>query len=285
MAEGQPETRADKGRMFWGAIFVVFVLLLVYIFATSGFVGVSDIIKRLITYALILVAVGLVVWAVLKFFQKTPVDLVANDRKDIIDAGMLSKPPMVNDLYFTGDKEHGEFRVGTIIGYCQLQSYKDLDLISNLTDDQIDQLEKQGKIPSDMIIKEDCFIFKRLPFPMSLFEQPKVLRTLENEHSQLIGDVKVYGVSMISKFSYYWPNRAHLDIVRIDIGVIREAWRGLIHQYRRPGLRFTRTDVQTIATRKIDEGNVEGTQSGLSERFRPEFIPSLDESGEPARQS
>lgn len=231
MADAQPETRDDKRRLFWGAIFVVVILLLVYIFATSGFTGVSAVIKRLITYALILAAIGLVVWAVLKIFQKPKVDLVANDMKDIIDAGMLSKPPMVNDLYFTGDKEHGEFRVGSIIGYCQLQSYKDLDLISNMTDAQIEALEKTGKIPSDMIIKEDCFIFKRLPFPFSVFEQPKVLRTLESEHSQLIGDVKVYGVSMLRKYGYYWPNRAHLDIVRIDIGVIREAWRGLIHQY------------------------------------------------------
>lgn len=231
MSEGQPETRADKSRMFWGAIFVVVILVLVYIFATTGFTGVSDVIKRLLTYALILAAVGLVVWAVIKIFQKPKIDLVANDMKDIIDAGVLSKPPMVNDLYFTGDKEHGEFRVGTIIGYCQLQSYKDLDLISNMTDGQIEELEKQGKIPSDMIIKEDCFVFKRMPFPLSIFEPPKVLRTLESEHSQLIGDVKVYGVSMLKKYGYYWPNRAHLDVVRIDIGVIREAWRGLIHQY------------------------------------------------------
>jgi len=47
----------------------------------------------------------------------------------------------------------------------------------------------------------------------------------------LIGDVKVYGVSMVRKYDYYWTNRAFLDIVRIDIAVIREAWRGLIHQY------------------------------------------------------
>lgn len=58
-----------------------------------------------------------------------------------------------------------------------------------------------------------------------------MLRTFEDEHSQLIGDVKIYGVSMIRKFSYYWPNRGHLDIARIDIGVIREAWRGQIHQF------------------------------------------------------
>jgi hypothetical protein len=60
-----------------------------------------------------------------------------------------------------------------------------------------------------------------------------VLRTLEDEHSQIIGDVKVYGVSMIRKQNYYFPNRAHLDIARIDIAIIREAWRGLVFQNTR----------------------------------------------------
>jgi hypothetical protein len=64
-----------------------------------------------------------------------------------------------------------------------------------------------------------------------MFEEPKVLRTLEDEHSQLVGDVKVYGVSMIKKFGYFWPNRAHLDIARIDHSIIKEAWRGQIHEF------------------------------------------------------
>lgn len=140
---------------------------------------------------------------------------------------------MIGDLYVTGDKEHGEFRLGRITGYCQLQSYKDIDVLAGLTQSQLAEMDARGEIPSQYIIKEDCFVFKRFPFPFSLFEQPKVLRTFEDEHSQLIGDVKVYCVSLIRKFSYYWPNRAHLDIARIDIGVIREAWRGQIHQFLR----------------------------------------------------
>jgi len=143
----------------------------------------------------------------------------------------MSKPPMVKDLYFNGDKEHGEFRVGTIVGYCQLHSYKELDMLASMSKEQIAAMEAKGEVPSQYLIKEDCFVFKKMPPPFSVFEQPKVLRTLEDEHSQMIGDVKVYGVSMLKKFGYYWPNRAHLDIARIDIGVIREAWRGQVHQF------------------------------------------------------
>jgi hypothetical protein len=163
-------------------------------------------------------------------FKKPKVDLVAKDMQDIIDAGTMSKPPMMRDLYFTGDKEHGEFRVGKIIGYCQLQSYKDLNRIANLSKEELELLEKKGIDPSNYIIKEDCFIFKRMGF-LGFLEPPKVLRTLEDEHSQLIGDVKIFAVSMIKKYDYYWPNRGHLDIARIDTAIIREAWRGQIHQF------------------------------------------------------
>lgn len=229
--EGQPESAGEKSKIVWGIIIVVLVLLLVYIFLTAGFTGVSDLLKRLVTYIIIAAVVGLIIWVVLKILQKPKVDLVAQNIKDIIDAGMLSKPPMVKGLYATGDKEHGEFFIGSIIGYCQIQSYKDLDLLANLSDEQLEELEAQGKIASELIIKEDCFIFKRWPFPISIFEQPKVMKTLEHEHSQMVGDVKVYCVSLIRKYDCYYPNRAHLDIVRIDIATIREAWRGLIHQY------------------------------------------------------
>jgi len=228
---GQPENRSEKNRFVTIGIVVVIIGIIIYVYVTSGGVGLNVLLKRFLKYIIIALIAGAIVWAVMKIFAKPRVDLVENDRRDIIDAGMMSKPPMVKDLYFTGDKEHGEFRVGRIVGYCQLMSYKDLDLISGLTKKQLEEMELRGTVPSEYIIKEDCFIFKRWPFPFSLFEEPKVLRTLEDEHSQLIGDVKVYGVSILKKFSYYWPNRSHLDIARIDIGVIREAWRGQVHQF------------------------------------------------------
>ena len=230
-ASGQPESRSEKSRIIWVGVAVVALVIIIYTWFTSGQTGIDAMIGSFIKYALIAAIAGLILWVVLKIMRKPKIDLVENDRQDIIDAATLSKPPMVRDLYFTGDREHGEFRVGSIIGYCQLQSYKDLDLIAGLTKQQLEQMEQQGRIPSEHIIKEDVFVFKRMPFPMNLFEQPKVFRCLEDEHSQLIGDVKIYAVSMVKKFGYYWPNRAHLDIARIDIGVIREAWRGQIHQF------------------------------------------------------
>ena len=229
--EGQPEVRGDKNRVFLVIVIMIVALIVVYTWYSSGTLGVLAVAKRALTYVMIAAVVMLIVYAVMKLLQKPRVDLVANDRRDIIEAGILSKPPMVNGLYLTGDKEHGESFLGRVIGYCQMTSYRDTDVLANLTPRQIEEMEKNGEIPSQYLVKEDCFIFKRMPFPFSIFEEPKVLRCFENEHSQLIGDVKIYAVSVIKKFEYLWPNRAHLDITRIDVSVIREAWRGLIHQY------------------------------------------------------
>jgi len=241
--QGQPETRKDRSMIIWVFVGIIIILIAVYTLWTGGTAGLTSLLWTFAKWIVVAAIVGLIVFVVMKIFQKPKVDLVENDRKDIIEAGILSKPPMVRDLYFTGDKEHSEFKVGKIIGYCQLQSYKDLDILAGLTPRQIEELEKQGKIPAEYIIKEDCFVFKTLPSPFSVFEEAKVLRTLEDEHSQLIGDVKVYGVSMIKKYNYFYPNRAHLDIARIDIAVIREAWRGQVHQFLRDMVSITQNAV------------------------------------------
>jgi hypothetical protein len=231
MPESQPESHSDKSRIILVGVIIVVIIIIIYILLTQGFTGIQSFIWSVVKWGLVAAVIGLIIFVVMKILQKPKVDLVAADMQNIIDAGMLSKPPMMSDLYFTGDKEHGEFRVGKIVGYAQLQSYKDLNKISSLTVEDLESLKKQGIDPAHYIIKEDCFIFKKFGFPFSLFEAPKVLRTLEDEHSQLVGDVKIYGVSMIKKYGYYWPNRGHLDIARIDHAVIKEAWRGQIHEF------------------------------------------------------
>jgi hypothetical protein len=233
MASTQPQFKEDKMRVVWVLAFLALAGLAIYTYFTSGTAGVGAMVKKFIIYAIILVVVGLVVWIVMKLLEKPKVDLVANDRRDIIEAALLSKPPMLKDLYVTGDKDHGEFRLGKIVGYCQIQSYKDLDILAGLTPAQLEEMDERGEIPSSKILKEDVFVFKRFMFPISLFESPKVLRTFEDEHSQLVGDVKIYAVSIVQKYSYMFPNRGFLDIARIDISIIREAWRGQIHQYLR----------------------------------------------------
>ncbi len=241
--EGQPETQADKKKAIFILIVIVIIAISIYIVVTKGWPGFSAFVRSLINWIIFFGIFGGIVYIVWKIFQKPKVDLVAVAKQDIIDAGMGSKPPMLRDIYFTGDKEHGEFKVGTIIGYCQIQSYKDINKIADMTQEQLDELKKTKTDPSKFILNEDCFVWKKMPWPFSMFEEPKVLRTLEDEHSQLVGDVKIYAVSMIKKFEYYWPNRSFLDTARIDVSVIREAWRGHIHEFLKDEVAIARKSV------------------------------------------
>jgi hypothetical protein len=251
--EGQPETSQEKSKIIVVLVAVIIIGLAIYIVLTTGWQGLEAFFRKMINWVIFLSILGGVIYLVWKILQKPKVDLTAVVMQDIVDAGTYSKPPMLKDLYFTGDREHGEFKVGKIIGYCQIQSYKDLNIIAGLTETEIDALRAHGKEPSDFIINEDCFIWKKMPFPFSLFERPKVLRCLEDEHSQLIGDVKVYAVSMIKKFGeYYFPNQAFLDVARIDQSVIKEVYRAHIHEFLKDQVTISRRAVGMDATHQKD---------------------------------
>lgn len=199
---------------------IVFVIIVGYAWITQGSMGAKAVIMTVLKYVVIVGVVILLVWAAYKiFFAKPEVNLIANDRKDIIEAGTLSKPPLLNDLYFTGDKEHGESRIGRILGYSQIQNYE--------------------KAASGEVLEEDCFVFKKFRFPISLFERPKVFRCYPSEHSQLVGDVRVFAVSPVFKYGYFFPNTAFINVRRIDASIVNEAYRGLIHETMKDLVRIT----------------------------------------------
>lgn len=209
MALTDPSEKKTKQFIILGVI--VFILIIIYAVWTHGPLGIKAVITAIIKITLWLLVLLGIVFAVYKiFFEKKEINLIANDKQAIISAGKLCKPPLLRNLYFTGDREHGEAKIGRIIGYCQIQTY-----------------EKAGK---GKAIPEDCFIFKTQRFPFSLFEESKVFRCLPNEHSELVGDVKIYAISPIEKFGYFFPNHTFLNIRRIDDSIVKEAYRGQLHE-------------------------------------------------------
>jgi hypothetical protein len=183
-----------------------------------GFRAVVMQIIKIVIWVGVILAIAFAVYKI--FFEKKEINLVANDKQAIISAGKLCKPPLLRGLYFTGDKEHGEAKIGRIIGYCQIQSY---------------EKGKEGKA-----VPEDCFVFKTNRFPFSLFEESKVFRCFPHEHSELVGDVKIYAISPIEKFGYYFPNHAFLNVRRIDESIIKEAYRGQIHEVMKDFVSITK---------------------------------------------
>lgn len=209
MAVSDPSEKKTRHFVVLGVI--VFILIVVYAIATKGALGFKAVLSTVMQVVIWLVIIMGIAFAIYKiFFEKKEINLVANDKQAIIDAGKICKPPLLKGLWFTGDKEHGEAKMGNIIGYCQIQSYEDAD--------------------KGLAQPEDCFIFKTSKFPFSLFEESKVFRCFPHEHSELIGDCKVYCISAISKFGYYFPNHTFLNIRRIDQSVVKEAYRGLVLQ-------------------------------------------------------
>jgi len=213
-----------KTRSFAVLSVIVFILIIIYAIFTKGPMGVRAVISTILWICVWIAVLLAIVFAVYKiFFEKKEINLIANDKQSIINAGRLCKPPLLRNLYFTGDKEHGEAKIGRIIGYAQIQSYQEAD--------------KGRAMP------EDCFVFKTSRFPFSLFEEAKVFRCFPSEHSELVGDVKIYAISPIEKFGYFFPNHVFLNIRRIDASVVKEAYRGLIHE--------TFKDLVTINKRAI----------------------------------
>lgn len=68
-----------------------------------------------------------------------------------------------------------------------------------------------------------------------------MLRVKPHEHSQLVGDVRIYAISPIYKYGYYFPNHTFLNVRRIDQSVVKEAYRGQLKE--------TMTDLVTITKR------------------------------------
>ena len=193
-------------------VILLLIGIVIYSWFTSGGAGVKAIIMNIIKILIVIAIIIIVAFLVYKiFFSKTQIDVVEVEKQNLIKAGLTLKPVFLNNLYIAGDREHGRAKVGSIKGFTQIQSYADAE---------------QGKS-----IDEDIFIFKQTSFPLSLFESYKIFRCLKDEHSPLAGDVDIYTVAPIFKYGYYYPNQSFLDVRRIDGGIIKEAWRGGIHEF------------------------------------------------------
>jgi len=209
MALNDPGEKKSKQFLILGI--AAFIIILIWAIYTNGALGFKAVLSMMVKTLIWLAIILGIVFAIYKiFFEKGEVNLIANDKQSIIDAGKLCKPPLLRDIFLTGDHEHGEAKLGHIIGYCQIQSYQDA--------------------AKGIAIPEDCFIFKTQVFPFSLFEESKVIRCLPHEHTDLVGDVKIYAISPIEKYGYFWPNHTFLNVRRIDQSVVKEAYRGQIHE-------------------------------------------------------
>jgi hypothetical protein len=180
-----------KNRQVIIVVIVIVIILAIVGYLIGGVRGLSGMLSFL-KYAVIgVLIVGMAVWAVwFLFIRKVRDDRVAMNVKKLIEQSKLTKPETISDLYMGGDKDHPQIRLGHIDGY--------------------------SRIKNNLGEEIDIFVFKKFGLPMSLFEEPKVLRVSPGQHSKMIGDIVVEGISLVLVGGFLFINTEYLDIDKLD---------------------------------------------------------------------
>lgn len=218
------------------AVFIAVTILSIAIaYLIFGARGLFQIIKITFYFLLFLSVFALIVWLVwFLFIKKQRFDATAVNKAKLIMAGKVQCPPQIKNrsLRLSGDKGHSWFEFGKIIGYLQIQVLIREQATDQKGNPQYEDINGK-KIPKYVFRTEpqDIFIVKtqnKLPF--SLFEEPKVVRVNPKDHTELIGDVTLFGLNLIPVSEYWYLSKDYLDARKIDMAILREAERGVLFE-------------------------------------------------------
>lgn len=185
------------------------------------------------------------------FIKKQKFDVNYVNKKKLIDAGSRIKRPFLKDLYVSGDKGHSRALVGNIKGYVRMQTlirnyiYKDvLDQETGLMMKEIiTKKDERGQAQPVYTLQTqeiDVFIVKTKGLS-GFFEDEMVIRVNPEDHDELVGDVTLFGFSLIPLSEYWVLNTDHLDVRKHDFNVLKEAERTIAF--------VTMTDMREIVDR------------------------------------
>jgi hypothetical protein len=188
------------------AIFIIVIGIVIFmavIIVAYGGMGIVYVLKALLQYGIIGGIILMAFYAIYYiFFKAHRIDVSYINKKRIVDSARLTKLPYLQDLYVMGDKEHQSARIGRIVGWTRLENFK-------------------GE-------QEDAFVIHKWPFPLSMFSEPRVIRVGVEDHTPLVGDVYLKGLSLIKWGEFFWINQSQLDFQKIDETVKSEALRSQI---------------------------------------------------------
>lgn len=213
-------------------VIIIIIALGVIAYFVAGAKGVAGILNFMKWGIIGVFIIGLAVWGVwYLFIRKVRDDRVALNVQKIVEQAKLTKPTMLGDLYLSGDIDHPQIRLGKIIGYTR---------VKNILGEE-----------------SDVFCFKKAGFPFSMFEESKAIRVNPDRHSDMIGDIIIQGIALVSHGGFYFINDEHLDIERIDRTIKTE----VIRQYTMDVLR----DIKIISDLAVGlDSNFEKTLQGKS---------------------
>lgn len=235
-----PEMTEKGGR---GKIIFLFIALILLILLFIGFfINPKSIMKLLIWllaiafFLIIIFLVMYIFWYI--FIRKQKYDITYVNKQKLIQAGYKSCPMNIykRRLILSGDRGHSRVNWGTILGYCRIQV---LTRQLSFDDDGNPTTQKNtrtGELEPVYIIgkeEQDVFITKTRGGILGLFEEPGVVRVSPHDHDELIGDITLYGFSLLPISEYYFLNTDLLDVRKIDYSILKEAQRGIMFEHLR----------------------------------------------------
>lgn len=192
----------QSGRMGIILIIIVFVIILIISFVLGGTSGFFGVIKFFLTLSMIVVFFGFVFYIIYYiFFKKFRKDVPFENWKSYLRSALDNGSDMMEDIILTGDKYHSAKRFMTIKGYLRILGFDGHEY--------------------------DMFVGKRKTW--NFLEEYKIIMLKPSEHSDLIGDVYVYGISLIMKYGYYFLNTDMLNFISIDKTVANDTFRTIMY--------------------------------------------------------
>lgn len=184
-------------------VIIIFVIILILSFIFGGVEGIFGVIKFFLTASLIVGFFAFVFYVIYYlFFKKFRRDIPFENWKSYRRSALDNGADMMDELILTGDKYHSAKRFMTIKGYLRILGF-------------------DGK-------EYDMFVGKRNS--VNPLEEHKIVLLQPKEHSDLIGDVYVYGISLIMKYGYYFLNTEMLDYKGIDKSVASDTFRTIMYE-------------------------------------------------------
>lgn len=235
-----------RGGGTWIILLIIVFVILVIVFLVIGAKGFAQFLSA--AFWAVIVGCFLMMFGFLMyylFFKKKKVDLVAVQAKKMKISAHMCKPASINNVYLSGDRMHENVKIGKVLGFCKVLNYEG--------------------------IEENIVTFKRLPFPFSLFEDEKVVRIDPQDMTAPVGDVYLFGLSLIKISEYFYLHKDMLNIKRVDYTILQEAKRGMTF--------LALSDMKEIVDKAVD---LDSSHRKDLEQHR--FIPVPGSNQEPPAQ-
>lgn len=234
-----------------GGIIVAITLVIIFLFGVRNIFRIILFLLEACVFLGILFGIAYLFYYL--FIKKHRYDVTYVNKKKLMEAGRKCNLENLKDLYVSGDKGHTRVHIGKITGYCRIQvlakNYLYEEIIDEKTKQKYQQIktrpnERGENVPVYNLDKEeqDIFVIKSKGF-MGIFSDSMVVRVNPEEHDELVGDITLYGYSLIPISEYWFLNTDYLDVRKIDYAILKEAERGIMFE--------TLRDVKEVVDRAI----------------------------------